>query len=109
MCFLLAGASRSPSGTKAPSPELETDVGCGTGLKCDHKCISYDGVSQCACRDGYQLHLNGYSCVGKQEDFITEQTCCQATKLREMNTTKMSSYKLRYFQRPQDNENTWLS
>ena len=65
MCFLLAGASRSPSGTKAPSPELETDNGCGTGLKCDHKCISYDGVSQCVCRDGYQLHMNGYSCVGK--------------------------------------------
>ena len=63
--FFLAGASRSPSGTKAPSPELETDNGCGTGVKCDHKCISYDGVSHCVCHDGYRLHMNGYSCVGK--------------------------------------------
>ena len=61
----LAGASRSSGVTKAPSPELETDNGCKPGLKCDHKCISYDGVSQCICRAGYQLHMNGYSCVGK--------------------------------------------
>ena len=39
---------------------------------------------------------------------MTEQPCFRTTKLRVMNRAKMSSYKLRYFQRPQDNENTWL-
>lgn len=73
ICFLLAGASRSPGGTKAPSPELDTENGCGTGLKCDHKCISYDGVPQCVCRHGYQLQMNGYSCVGE----IAGQPCCR--------------------------------
>ena len=60
-----AGASRSPSGTKAPVPVQSTETACRNGLKCEHKCIAYDGVPQCMCRDGYQLHMNGYNCVGK--------------------------------------------
>lgn len=56
------GASRSSSGTKAPSPELEVETGCGNGLKCDHRCVEFGGVPQCACHNGYQLHMNGFTC-----------------------------------------------
>ena len=60
--FPSAGASRSPSGT---DPLQSTETECKNGLKCEHKCIAYEGKPQCMCRDGYQLHMNGYSCVGE--------------------------------------------
>lgn len=64
-----AGGSRSsPKGTKVPAPmKQSTETGCSNGLKCEHQCIEYDGVPQCMCRDGYQLHMNGYSCVDIDE------------------------------------------
>ena len=64
LCFS-AGGARSPSGTKAPAPVQSAETGCRNGLKCEHNCIAYEGVPQCTCRDGYQLHMNGYSCVGE--------------------------------------------
>lgn len=61
-----AGSSRSPPGTKAAEPQ-STETGCGNGLKCEHKCIKYGGKSQCTCNNGYQLHMNGFSCVDINE------------------------------------------
>ncbi|XP_068720953.1 matrilin-2-like [Montipora capricornis] len=59
-----AGASRSPGGN---DPLQSTETECKNGLKCEHKCIAYEGKPQCMCRDGYQLHMNGYSCVDIDE------------------------------------------
>ncbi|XP_039251383.2 mannan-binding lectin serine protease 1-like [Styela clava] len=33
--------------------------------KCDHHCINYMGGYTCNCKDGYELHEDGYTCVGK--------------------------------------------
>lgn len=73
-----AGGQRSPVGTHPPkrisstdtqAPKLiqSTDTVCKDELKCEHKCIAYEGKPQCMCRDGYHLHMNGYSCVDIDE------------------------------------------
>lgn len=32
---------------------------------CDHICINTLGSFQCSCRPGYQLHIDGHTCVGR--------------------------------------------
>uniref|UniRef100_A0A673AA13 EGF-like domain-containing protein n=1 Tax=Sphaeramia orbicularis TaxID=375764 RepID=A0A673AA13_9TELE len=31
---------------------------------CEHVCINTQGSFQCSCRPGYQLHIDGHTCVG---------------------------------------------
>lgn len=33
--------------------------------KCSHYCNNFMGGYQCSCKQGYRLHQNGYTCVGK--------------------------------------------
>ncbi|XP_073252564.1 uncharacterized protein [Porites lutea] len=70
-----AGSSRSPPGTKPAEPQ-STETGCGNGLKCEHKCIKYGGKSQCTCNNGYQLHMNGFSCVEKKINCSPNDIAC---------------------------------
>uniref|UniRef100_A0A3B4TW66 EGF-like domain-containing protein n=2 Tax=Seriola TaxID=8160 RepID=A0A3B4TW66_SERDU len=32
---------------------------------CEHVCINTLGSFQCSCRPGYQLHIDGHTCVGQ--------------------------------------------
>lgn len=32
---------------------------------CEHICINTQGSFQCLCRSGYQLHIDGHTCVGQ--------------------------------------------
>lgn len=39
---------------------------CGHGSPCDQLCYElHDGMFECDCKDGFFLHKNGYSCLGK--------------------------------------------
>lgn len=38
---------------------------CGHGSPCEQLCYElHDGMYECDCRDGYELHDDGYSCYG---------------------------------------------
>lgn len=39
---------------------------CGHGSACEQLCYElHDGMYECDCRHGYELHKDGYSCSGK--------------------------------------------
>ena len=38
---------------------------CSTGLFCDQSCSNTVGSYQCGCVEGYTLHSDGKTCLGK--------------------------------------------
>lgn len=71
------------------SPGLSGE--CRSNGPCQHLCFDlHDGTFECACREGFTLADNGYSCVGEWRCRNAEQTrkrkrtswkCCVATAL----------------------------
>ena len=48
---------------------------------CDHLCTNTIGSYNCSCRDGYYLHQDGKTCLGKQ---IHIQKPVKYVRLREL-------------------------
>jgi len=57
--------------SESKGPVNPFPIRCETnGNQCEHTCVQEQGVVKCTCRDGFVLHENGFSCVGKFHSFI---------------------------------------
>lgn len=53
---------------------------------CEHICVNTQGSFHCLCRSGYQLHIDGHTCVGQSlPDTLSVLFTCSFQSLKKVD------------------------